>query len=82
MIKNAYLEREIMQIRSQTGHLFAVCLLQNGISSHCSEFILTPPVDSIIILLVHFDLIYIFYVYIKVVMQNYILVRIIIFINV
>ena len=26
MIKNAYLEGEIMQIRSQTGHLFAVCL--------------------------------------------------------
>ena len=25
MIKNAYLEKEIMQIRSQTGHLFAVC---------------------------------------------------------
>ena len=26
MIKNAYLESEIMQIWSQTGHLFAVCL--------------------------------------------------------
>ena len=31
MTKKVYLEKEFMQIRSQSGHLFAsVCLLQNG----------------------------------------------------
>ena len=58
-----------------------VCLLQNGIRSHCSEFILTPPVDRIITLRVHFDLIYYCWVYIKLLIQNYILVKIIIFID-
>ena len=62
-----------------------VCLPQNGVCSHCSEFILTQPVDNIIILLVHFYLIYIFwvvYVCIKVVIEKYILVTLIIIINV
>ena len=82
MTKHGYLERVIMQIRSQTGHLFVyVCSLQNEIRSHCSQFTLTPTVDSMTIVRVHFDLIYNFYVYIKLVMRNHILVKFIILIN-
>ena len=65
-------KRENRQIR--TGYLFVfVCLLKNGIRSHCSQFTLTPPPDSIITLRVYFDLTYNCLVYIKLLMQKYIL---------
>ena len=42
MTKNAYLAMEIMLIRSKMDHLFAFFLFtENGVCSHCSEFILT-----------------------------------------
>ena len=82
MTKNAYIEKEIMQIRSQGGHLFAVCFFTAKWDSF-SLFSIYLDTHSIIILLVHFDLIYIYYVHIKyLVIQNYILVKVIMLFNV